>query len=345
MICSLCKVEKKTKKNTHYLTDSIIRTALNEGGVNVRDKGLYFEIDPDNLFSSMKFQRATSPEKIEEMLGRESNEEEIIESINKIAYSVDDKFCKECEDIFGVIEVNFNEEILKYFREQEFSEDNKQIEFNIEESKILRLFFLMQFWRTSICEEGFSLPEDISEQLRLKILNIDYNDLEKFHLSVTYLQTLPEEEDKEGDDSYKTSNFIIITEGSNPYIIVMNDFVIQLYDMNSDLPFIKFYDLNNEENYKSLLNFNQAKFTSLVFLNSQRKEFLYKMAESVAHLKIKDSLIFFKKNYELKFGNVPDIKLAQKYLDELSKYESINRFSGDNMTRFTTSFLDNCERT
>lgn len=345
MICSLCKLEKKPKKNTHYLTDSIIRTALNEGGVNVRGKGMYFEIDPDNLFSSMKFQRATSPEKIEEILGRQINEEEITESMNEIAYSVDDKFCKECEDIFGVIEVKFNEEILKYFREQEFSEDDKLIEFNIEESKILRLFFLMQFWRTSICEEGFSLSEDISEQLRLKILNIDYNHLENFYLSITYLQTLPEEEDEEGDDSYKTSNFIIITEGSNPYIIVMNDFVIQLYDMDSDLPFIKFYDLNNEENYKSLLNFNQAKFTSLVFLNSQRKEFLYKMAESVAHLKMRDSLNFFIKNYELKYGIKPDTELGQKYLDELCEYESINKFSGDNMTRFTTTFLDNYERT
>lgn len=141
MVCELCSLEKNLKSNTHYLTDFIIRTALNEDGVNLRDKGLYFNIDPDYLFKEIKFQRATSPEKLEEILGRPTTEQENIEAQNTIEFSVDDKFCKECEDKFGIIEVNFNYNILKYYRSQRFYEDQNLIQFDVSESKIVRLFY------------------------------------------------------------------------------------------------------------------------------------------------------------------------------------------------------------
>lgn len=56
---------------------------MNEGGVNERDKGVYFEIDPDNLFSEMKFQRGASPEKLEQLVGRPKTDEENQESKKK----------------------------------------------------------------------------------------------------------------------------------------------------------------------------------------------------------------------------------------------------------------------
>jgi hypothetical protein len=45
MICYLCLLEKKPKSNTHYLSDFIIKSALNEDGVNTRGKGIYWGID------------------------------------------------------------------------------------------------------------------------------------------------------------------------------------------------------------------------------------------------------------------------------------------------------------
>ncbi|MBK8657107.1 MAG: hypothetical protein IPN20_25120 [Haliscomenobacter sp.] len=38
-ICALCAKNEANKKNTHYLTDGIIRSCLNEDGSNVREKG------------------------------------------------------------------------------------------------------------------------------------------------------------------------------------------------------------------------------------------------------------------------------------------------------------------
>ena len=39
-LCKLCSQREADKKNTHYLTDSIIRTCLNKDGSNIREQGL-----------------------------------------------------------------------------------------------------------------------------------------------------------------------------------------------------------------------------------------------------------------------------------------------------------------
>ena len=77
MKCALCKTNDADKKNTHFLTDSIIRTCLNENGENIREKGFYFDISNDTPFVDFNFQRHTTVEKLISTLGREPNEEEI----------------------------------------------------------------------------------------------------------------------------------------------------------------------------------------------------------------------------------------------------------------------------
>lgn len=61
IICALCKEEKEPKSNTHYLTDSIIRTCLNENGKNTREKGFFFDFS--NPAIHYGFQRNTNSEK------------------------------------------------------------------------------------------------------------------------------------------------------------------------------------------------------------------------------------------------------------------------------------------
>jgi len=339
MICALCNLEKNPKSNTHYLTDFIIRTALNEEGVNVRSKGLYFNFDQENLFSEMRFQRETSPQKLEEILGRPATDEEIQIAIDDIEFSVNDKFCKDCEDIFGVIENNFHDNILNHFRNQEYSNELNLNTFNVDESKIVRLFFLLQFWRTSICDDSFSLSDDISEFLRLKILNMDYEGLETVPLSVTYLETLPEVDDANIEaDSYKTGNIVSPVSGSNPYIILLNDFVIQLYD-DYTFPYIYFYGLNTRESYLRFLNFNSLEFESLVFLDSERKEFLSNLIQPTVLNKIAGCRDFFRLHFQNKFGELPSEEIEGDFLDRFSKDENINKLSEESLTKFTKDFL------
>ncbi len=115
MICKLCGIKEANKKNTHYLTDSIIRSCLNVDGVNQREKGFMFNVSNRKVFMEFNFQRETPISSVESALGREPSEDEI-EKAKQNAYSVDYVFCSSCEDIFTDIESVFVNEILPQLR-------------------------------------------------------------------------------------------------------------------------------------------------------------------------------------------------------------------------------------
>ncbi|HKC67338.1 MAG TPA: hypothetical protein VKG26_03860, partial [Bacteroidia bacterium] len=77
MKCALCQKNESDKKNTHYLTDSIIRSCLNYDGGNERETGFYYDISSSKLFIDFNFQHDTSVGAIEEELGRSATDEEI----------------------------------------------------------------------------------------------------------------------------------------------------------------------------------------------------------------------------------------------------------------------------
>lgn len=68
-ICKFCQINQANKKNTHYLTDAIIRTCLNIEGSNNREKGLYFAVNSGNPFIEVNFQRLDE-QTIEDAIGR-----------------------------------------------------------------------------------------------------------------------------------------------------------------------------------------------------------------------------------------------------------------------------------
>lgn len=77
MICKFCINREANKTNTHIPTDSIIRTCLNEGGSNERDKGASFDLSNTEKDVDFDFQRRPSIEAIENALEREATGEEI----------------------------------------------------------------------------------------------------------------------------------------------------------------------------------------------------------------------------------------------------------------------------
>jgi hypothetical protein len=68
-LCDLCQKNEANKKNTHYLSDKIIRSGVNENGNNTREKGQVFNISNNTDTIEFRFQRSTSPEAVEETLG------------------------------------------------------------------------------------------------------------------------------------------------------------------------------------------------------------------------------------------------------------------------------------
>ena len=258
MKCALCKEREANKKNTHYLSDGIIRKSLNLKGKNVRETGYYFNVSSEIPFIEFNFQRIDEDD-LKRALGREPYYEEL-EKARQIPFSVDYVFCNVCEKIFTKYETDFSTRILPRLRDSNLSEIES---WHSDEIVLIRMFFYIQIWRNSICEKSFALNSGIQEQLRLVILN--EQDIKNFPITITYLETL-------GGDEEFTRNFVGSTNDINPYIVFMNDFVIQFYDNEELIKFDRFYGLNNLNDFNRFININETEFIVKIIHNEQRIE-------------------------------------------------------------------------
>ncbi len=333
MKCALCRLNEADKKNTHYLTDSIIRSCLNQDGINQREKGFYFEMGSDSPFVEFNFQRETSIEKISESLERYPTDIEI-EKAKRIPFSIDNVFCSECEKKFSEIEGHFTRRYLPHFRERLISEIDL-IVFN--EVRLLRQFFLLQIWRTNVCETIYDLPPHVSEELRIYLnapKDIDIKTILKYPLSITYLETA-------NDTKNYTTNFVGFTNDKNPYIILMNDFIIQFFDSKENITFNKFYGLNNELNFKETINLEENEFKISIMHDEKRLAFLQEFHHhETAQRNIQYLASFFVRIWRMAFKAEPPLEYIQEYLGAISKNDSsIVKYSKERIIRVTNNFI------
>lgn len=308
-ICKFCNNKKADKKNTHYLTDAIIRRCLNINGSNEREKGFYFSINNEKPYIEHNFQRL-SEDQIKSIIGRLPTDEEI-EKAKKIPFSVDNIFCSECEKKFTEIEEKFINKILKKFREEDLT-DKYSIE--IDENIICRNFFYLQIYRSAVCNPDFELDSNFTEKLR-KILYEKRDDY-SIPLSVTYLQTTDKAK-------YYTENIVGYTSDKNPYIIFLCDFVIQVYDDVNNINFLELYGLNNEETYTNFININKKAFNFCVLQNDERKKFISELKrEEKAKPLIKELMDVFCKIYYYLTSNNPSEIEKGKFLNALEQHIS-----------------------
>lgn len=334
MTCPLCDNLEGTKKNTHYLTDSIIRTTLNQDGSNKREKGLYFNMSNTNSSVDFNFQRGTSISKIEKELGRETTEEEN-EKAKATPFSVDDIFCPDCENIFTIIETKFIQNILQKFRKADLNNITK---IELEDIKTTRLFFFLQVWRTSICTNNFSISKKSSNQLRQFILNhetVSKTEIDKFPLSITYLQT-------KGEQKNYTQNLVGHISDSNPYLIMMNDFVIQFFDSSDSVRFFDFHHINEKENYLDYINYEEDFFIVKIVNDEGRKSFNDAVrGESKGKNILEKCQSAFVNTYWTLFGSIPTEEVMKDYFSVItSKNESLlTRYSDKSLKRKTGEYF------
>jgi hypothetical protein len=336
--CALCLLNKPTKTNTHYLSYSIIKNALNENGSKEREKTLSFDLSNDKIFTKVNFKSAISPEKLHEIFGRELTEEELEESKSSPdEFAVHYVFCPSCEDRFTEIESKFSASSMMKMRYNKSFEDKTHID--ITEIGLFRLFWLLQIWRTSICIDAFRISEEISEKLRLIILQgleATEQSLKQFPLAITFLYT--------GEDlkEYET-NHVVIAGRTKPNFIEMNDFAVQFYETIEDVQFFDYYGLNNEEDYKDFVNYNESVFKVKILSCNERKAY---HAEFDLHEKVNPTLKIlsekFSQIWNSKIGYPPPIDLVQEYLIAVTKTESIpigEYLSENRIIDFTVKFI------
>jgi hypothetical protein len=252
------------------------------------------------------FQRSTPQKKLEEGLGRQPSEEEI-EDAKLIPFSVDNVFCPACEEKFTVIENAFTDTILPQLRDADLSEV-KELKFD--DINTIRKYFYLQLWRSSICDETFQLPEETQNEIR-DILNndeIENEELCKFPLSITYLNTIG------GKENY-TQNVVGFTSDENPFIIFMNDFIIQFYVSEASVKYFHFHKLNNTEDYEDYVNINEDEFIVNIFSDKERIEFnLDLMKESKSEPLISMLKDNFSRMYFAIFRSAPSEDQIDHYL-------------------------------
>ena len=333
MICALCLDKEATKKNTHYLTDGIIRSCLNFEGSNEKEKGFYFDMSSRTAGVDFYFQRETPTVQLEKTFGRLPSDEEI-DKAKKIPFSVNEVFCPDCEKIFTGIENQFLQNILPQFRDSNLTGlDNKRFE----QVKELRLFFYIQIWRTSVCDSSFKLTESTKEMLRQFIFEsnrFQQFELTFFPLTVTYLETLG------GKQAY-TSNIVGITNDINPFIILFNDFVIQFYESDKSIKFDSFNGLNDEITFLDNINFNEQKFLIPIINNKKRKE----ISDAITDQKVKETLMLLEYTFTRQFQRLyhlsPPIYLKDRFIDGFVKNINNNylNYTAEQIANYTNAFF------
>jgi len=306
MKCKCCNIREADKKNTHYLTDAIIRKCLNHGGTNYREKGFMFGFSNRSPFIEFSFQRETKDTAVKDALGREPTDEEI-EAAGMNAFSVNYHFCSNCEQCFGVIENEFIAVLLPRFRGVNFQKENTR-KIQLEEAILARKFFLLQFWRTSVCDPEFNLPDTLRNKLHKGIFYDNYV-LKQIPLRVTHLNTI-------GDDFEYTKNLVgILVERSN-FVILFNDFILQAFESKENINYIELYGLNEKESFSELFNVNETYFEIDILFNQERQSFPLKLYERDFVKKALNSYqeLFVRLFYE-RYGIDPDPKVVASFVE------------------------------
>lgn len=327
-LCKLCFEREADKKNTHYLTDAIIRTCLNLGGTHEREKGLYFNVESSKPFIEFNFQRLDELS-LQSIIGRKPTDEEI-EKAKSVPFSVDYVFCRDCENLFTDIEAPFIQNVLPQFRQADLS-GLKRV--TVTDFVTIRNFFHIQLYRSSVCQDILAFSPEFREKLRNSILQ--KNGDRSIPLAVTYLQTL-------GGNAIYTENYIGFTNDKNPFIIFMNDFVIQVYENEESIKLIPFHGLNEEETFLTTININEESFVFKIFNNAERKTFL---STVILNEKVKKTIQQHRDMFDMiwrkLFGVDAPAQQIERYMQSLINSDANNliKYSEQNVYEFTRAYL------
>ena len=203
---------------------------------------------------------------------------------------------------------------------------------------MIRVFFLLQIGRTNICDSNFKLLDEVSEELRNIIWEYSTGNEEiskKHPLIINYMETL-------GGGIEYTTNPVGYLSDKNPFIIYMNDFIIQFYESEETLKYTDFYGLNSKENFKAEVNLNENKFKINIKSNQNRIEFI---RESYIEKDVANKLKFYKEDFKWLWNELfhiyPTETILNRYINQIihSDKNLYERYSEKNISEIKNKFI------
>lgn len=334
-VCQLCLEREANKTGSHIFTWSLIGPAVNQAGRLDRDYEIAFAIST-STFTDKFIGRSVLPDDIDKVLGKTLSDEEI--RCNDNFFTVDNIFCRTCEERFKIAEDFFLDELLSPLR-------NDQITFDTLESgtqvanfssnsiaiDILRLNIYIQVWRASVVGfNGFKLKSNEEERLRKLIdLNLGSNLQETIEICAAnslLLRELPmiviflETDDfSENNNSSSTRNYVGITRNVRPYFFMLNDIYVQLFFKSSHVrsSIQHLFGLSNMLNRFECVNTNESDFKVVVLSAEDTINLLEKITSWLIRKVFYQFQSRFSYSFRYLFKEKPSAELMKKTIDTI----------------------------
>ncbi len=329
MKCKLCKTNDLDNVGSHILTESIIRTALNQEGYTKReDKEIIFEISLDKVGLDY-FGSAVQPEVIEDIIGKSISEELITANDNSLIDRA--LLCRECEKYFSFIESDFVEKvysnIVRKAQNELLKDSCNFIEYNGLRALSL-VFVLINIWRVSATtNEEWKLTEGEEENIRSYLHNIKGKDaqeilakakehleeIKSFRFIISYF--IQEAENL-------TENGVVIDPCVNPYFFLLNRLsIIFIFQEITEKKLPKILPESIKNSLGCIIEHNDVENIRInINSDSERKELFNNYAHDLTDQIMQKLNSSFIQAHRMFLGFNPTQLSANYYATEMKKY-------------------------
>lgn len=220
--CILCSINEANCTGSHLAPHFLIQPFLSYDGSNKRDTEVVNETRVAGFQKERKWGRAVLPEDIDKIFGYIPEEEK--ESIHNASLTRDYLFCSQCEKRFGIIE----SEYAKYYRKN----------LPCSNGHLAYVFWLGVFWRLSKADMAIKLnPIDETKigVILQRLMPIDNQHVDSLSEEVSgneYWYSIRYCVDTKGE----LSGIIGIHKPTSPYLLLIGNYVIELYNQRSQIP-------------------------------------------------------------------------------------------------------------
>jgi hypothetical protein len=133
------------------------------------------------------------------------------------------------------------------------------------------------------------------------------------------------------------------TSDKNPYLIFMNDFVIQFYDSEEEVRYLDYHGINDKETYLDYINLNEDNFKVKILDDKFRRHISFEiMQESKVQPLLKTLENGFNHFYKIRYGKSPNQEEINAYKNHIINdcNQEILKYSLQTLVEKTMSYFD-----